>query len=152
MGSVSSRSEFPDLPPPLPLQENQYEGENDRVIRLVQETLPEAANLSEGELLKYSEGSYGRGLYFTKPDTSLVSNKPLKGLTIDAFVAVGRSLIRTKECKGMDYCALVESHKCASVKGMHSGAKTEYVVYHKDQVYIREVRLAGTVFWNSGKT
>ena len=153
MGCNSSiKGSILDLPPPFPTQEKQYEGSNGRVIRLVQQTFPDALNLSEGEFLRFSEGPYGKGLYFSKADTCPDNNTPFKKLTIDAFVALGRSLVRSKECRGMDYDALVNGHKCASVKGERRECKTEYVVYHKDQVYIREVRFAGGVLWTSGET
>lgn len=133
--------------------EDEYEGEHGRVVRLFHATSPGDAEkiIAGGKILRGSEGSFGDGLYFAETEIIAKQKAPHNGAIVDAFVALGRSLICRDPRLGMDYDALTCGHRCESVKGLEGISPPEYVVYNWAQVCIREIRIGDASKWISGE-
>lgn len=102
--------------------------------------------LASGKMLRGKEGTLGAGIYFAETEEACRVKTRFEGVTIEAEVFVGTSLIPRRdvdfaEVSQMTYKKLTNEFKCHSVKAerLENDPHPEYCVYSYEQISIRRV-------------
>jgi len=102
--------------------------------------------LSSGKMLRGKEGTLGAGIYFAESEEACRVKARFEGVTIEAEVFVGTSLIPRRdadfaEVSQMTYKKLRNDFNCHSVKAecLENDPYPEYCVYSSEQINIRRV-------------
>jgi len=102
--------------------------------------------LASGKMLRGKEGTLGAGIYFAENEEACRVKARFEGVTIEAEVFVGTSLIPRREhefteVSQMTYKKLHNEFRCHSVKAekLENDPYPEYCVYSSEQINIRRV-------------
>ena len=97
-------------------------------------------------MLRGQGGTLGAGIYFAENEEACRFKARFQGVTIEAEVFVGTSLVPKKdeefaEVSKMTYKRLINEFRCHSVRaeGLESDPYPEYCVYSSEQIRIRRV-------------